>query len=95
MTDELDDAFAALRARPVGVPADLMGRVLADAARLRPGGVSLWRLFGGWKAAPALLGAAAVGLSIGYAGGLPDGATSLAGYDMGAVIADLAAAGGE
>lgn len=98
MTDDdgLDRDFAALRVLPAGVPGDLMGRILADAARLQPAGISLWRLFGGWKAAPALLGAAAIGLGIGYAGVLPDSATtSLSGYDMGAVIADLAADSGE
>lgn len=66
----LDDFFAAARAEPPRVPADLMARVLADAqarhAQRGPGAWALLRdLFGGRAGVAGLGAAAAFGVVLG------------------------------
>ena len=78
-TDELEDFFAAARATPTPMPADLQARILADAAEHMPGARSswqkaLWHLLGGATGLGGLVTATAVGIWLGVAppSGLPD-----------------------
>ena len=79
-TDEqmLDDLFATAREEPVGVSADFMSRVLADAEVVQAGFAadrpvaatgfnlrSIWATLGGWPAAGGLVTATAVGVWLG------------------------------
>lgn len=80
--DALEDLFAAARANPPRVSADLQARVLADAEALMPKANSLklpwhralWQLFGGAAGLSGLATAAAVGIWVGVAppAGMPD-----------------------
>jgi|TARA_R110002012_G_scaffold261274_1_gene443094 hypothetical protein len=83
--DALEDFFAAARANPPRVTADLQARVLADAEALMPKANllklpwhrALWQLFGGAAGLSGLATAAAVGIWVGVAP--PDGMPDLAG----------------
>ena len=80
--DALEDFFAAARANPPRVTADLQARVLADAEALMPKPNllalpwhrALWQLFGGAAGLSGLATAAAVGIWVGVAppAGMPD-----------------------
>ncbi|MBY6139258.1 hypothetical protein KUV26_07385 [Leisingera daeponensis] len=93
---ELEDMFAAARADPPALPLHLNTAILADAARVQPGGQTaanvraerqpMWRQLieavGGWPALGGLTAACAAGLWIGMAppSFVPDPA-ALAGYE--------------
>ncbi len=81
--DDLEDFFAAARANPPQVSADLQARVLADAeahmpkAPRQPWHQALWQLLGGAAGLSGLATAAAVGVWVGVAP--PEGMPDLAG----------------
>ncbi|MFG6561086.1 MULTISPECIES: hypothetical protein [unclassified Sulfitobacter] len=81
--DDLEDFFAAARANPPQVSADLQARVLADAeahmpkAPRQPWHRALWQLLGGAAGLSGLATAAAVGVWVGVAP--PEGMPDLAG----------------
>ncbi|MFS4438568.1 hypothetical protein ACMA5I_10160 [Paracoccaceae bacterium GXU_MW_L88] len=91
MSDDLDSYFAAAREAEPGVPGDLLGRVLADAAAHQPKPFTLWRFLGGWKGAPALACGALMGLWIGM-GNVTDTASAFTGYDIAATLDSFAEA---
>ena len=88
--DGLEDFFAAARATPPPMPADLQARILADAAAHMPAARPawhrvLWQLLGGSAGVGGLMTAAVVGVWIGVAppANLPDLAGQVVAGQMG------------